>query len=317
MLRVVRVPAIRPVSIVRLAEAGIVRAHVRRAVIACRRAAMILRKGIGAIGIGGPGRDYTRAMKCSRLGGGGDRRVTVIFRSQQAAIAARHLLMLRLQGSRRGVTLAFGEALSSGRLRRGAPGAAVVADVVDRGVIDDRIVHVGVVNHRGVHIGHRGVVRKHSVAPFTAVEADAPVAIAIVNAAIKADVRAPVARMPYIDAPAPTPIARSPQQTECGRHYPGARDPKISIRTISPITGSPEISWARANGLRIDRQHWRADVHGDANGNLRGSCAGNGHKKQGQTENTCEFPYKHLRILAKMGATWGAGAELSSSCSKV
>ena len=90
MLRVVRVPAIRPVPIVRLAEAGIVRARVRRAVIAYRRPATILREGIGAIeiAVGGLGRDYTRAMKCSRFGGGGDRRVAVIFRSQHTAIVA-------------------------------------------------------------------------------------------------------------------------------------------------------------------------------------------------------------------------------------
>jgi len=88
--------------------------------------------------------------------------------------------------------------------------AAVVADPIHGDVIDNRSVDVGVVNDRGVDVGHCAVVGKDPVIPVSADVIRTAVAVAIVNPAVEAHMRTPVAGMPEIPAALITPITRRP-----------------------------------------------------------------------------------------------------------
>ena len=72
---------------------------------------------------------------------------------------------------------------------------------------------VVVVNYGHVDVRHGAVVHKFSSAPFTTPETDTRIAEAIINPAIKADVRTPVSGVPSVNASAKSPISWSPQQT--------------------------------------------------------------------------------------------------------
>src|SRR5487761_2249347 len=91
---------------------------------------------------------------------------------------------------------------------------AVSYAVVDDGrVIHHGVVDIGIADHVPVHAHDRGVIGKIVAAPFTAHEADAHVAEAIVHAAIVAHLRAPVSPVEHIQATRPAPVRRSPQGT--------------------------------------------------------------------------------------------------------
>ena len=146
-----------------------------------------------------------------------------------------------------------------GRLLRRRPGsdpafAAVIADVVHRSVVDDCSV-VGVVDDRGVHMIHVGVVGEMTVLPTTALIAHPAIAKAVVDAAIEADVRSPITLMPEERAAAPSPVAGRPQEPDLRRQDPGPRHPVVAIEGIvGPVARRPKVTFRRTNGLLIDGQ---------------------------------------------------------------
>ena len=92
-------------------------------------------------------------------------------------------------------------------------GTAAIGDavVVDDGVsLHNRPVNVGGVNDGHIDARDRGVIGKLVAAPLAAGEADAPVAVAVVHAAIVAHVAAPVAAMEPVVAAVPAPVGRRP-----------------------------------------------------------------------------------------------------------
>jgi len=81
----------------------------------------------------------------------------------------------------------------------GAIEAGVV--VVDDGVLlDDGSVDVDVGDVNAAEVGAGAVIGEGAASPLTAEEADTAVAEAVVDAAVEADVGAPVANVPYIGA---------------------------------------------------------------------------------------------------------------------
>src|SRR4029077_16133318 len=100
----------------------------------------------------------------------------------------------------------------------------------------------------------------------SALIAETPIAEAVINAAIEADMRAPVAGVPDIEAFAPTPIAWGPEKTYFGSQHPRTRHPEIAIVAVSPVTGRPDVPLAGAYRLYVDRQYRRSnsDRHEDA-----------------------------------------------------
>jgi hypothetical protein len=99
--------------------------------------------------------------------------------------------------------------LCSGRSSGYSTGSAVVADVVPRSVVV-YVLFVSVVEVPHIYVIHRSVVAEFVVSPVSAFVAGTTVAIAIVNAAVEADSRPPVAVIPGISVAAPTPITGSP-----------------------------------------------------------------------------------------------------------
>src|SRR5271157_4071379 len=165
------------------------------------------------------------------------------------------MFVLRLLCQGRGVRLSPIRFLLRSRPRFDTAGA-VEADV-PRVVHDDgAVVDVGHIGH--VHVDHRAVVEEGSASPLAAEETYAAVSEAVVNSAVEANMRPPVASVPAVEAASETPIARSPEHAD-RRDHPCAGDPIVAAYVIPrPITRGPEISRTRANGLRINRQRGRA-----------------------------------------------------------
>lgn len=172
--------------------------------------------------------------------------------------------MLGLHRGSRRVLFASSSLLGGSGLCGGAAGTAIVANAIHRGgVVDDGSV-VGVVDHRGVHVGYGGVVVISAAAPFTTGEAHSGITESVSYATIEADMRSPISSVPQITATAPTPITRSPEQSDGRGDYPRARYPEIAVRAIRPITWGPDVARAWADGLGINWQDWRTDVNGDS-----------------------------------------------------
>jgi hypothetical protein len=120
-------------------------------------------------------------------------------------------------------------------------------------VVHDHVAAINVVHHANVYVENCAVVKECAASPFSPHKAYAAVPEAVVNAAVEADVRRPIATVPAVAAVFKAPIAGRPKHAR-GRNYPRARNPIIAAILIpSPIPGRPEIAGARAGGLVIDR----------------------------------------------------------------
>jgi hypothetical protein len=87
--------------------------------------------------------------------------------------------------------------------------SAVVADAVHRNVIDNGLVVD--VNVGDGHVVYGPVVIEVAVSPIATFITVPKVAESVVHAAVEADMRSPVARVPHIHAIAPSPVSRGPE----------------------------------------------------------------------------------------------------------
>jgi hypothetical protein len=150
--------------------------------------------------------------------------------------------------------------------------ATCISNVVvvhDRRIVNDRFVHIGVVNHGSVHIDYGCVIREVSTAPFTAGKTDAHVTEAVVHAAVVADMETPVAVMEEIMPAFPAPVRRRPKVARLRSRHPGARHPVIAELAISPISRRPQIAVIRARWLHIDWHYRRGDADADKHSGKR------------------------------------------------
>src|ERR1700694_4042046 len=160
--------------------------------------------------------------------------------------------MPRLQWRWLNVMLSLRLLLGRSRCAPGATGTAVVAHVIDGGVVhDDGFVHVDIGDAATVHVHHGAVVKEAAVAPFTAAESLTVVAVTVSYAAIKPDMVAPVAVMPAIVALVPVPVSRGPEQAYFRGGNPGSGNPVITIIAPGPISGGPDITLFGANRLNV------------------------------------------------------------------
>ena len=178
--------------------------------------------------------------------------------------------MLGLSRQRSGVLLMRGRLFLPRRTRLNPFGSTVIA----RG---PRIVHhhgsvIDMGHVRDANVGDGPVVVERSSTPLPSRKSHARIAESVVNSAIEADVRSPVASVPSVESSAPSPISGRPQHAD-GRNYPGARHPVVAgVIVPGPVPGGPEEARSRTNRLRVNRQQRRADADRDANRDLRKRC---------------------------------------------
>jgi hypothetical protein len=155
--------------------------------------------------------------------------------------------------------LVFGRSLRGAGGVLNAAGTAVVGHpmgVGDDAPLDNCPVNVGGVDDIPIHMDDRGVIGKGAAAPFAAGKAVASIAVAIVDAAVVADMAAPIAAMESVLAFRPDPVVGRPQRALIGRLHPGAGHPVIIalILIVGPVAGRPQYVGPRADRLHIDRQ---------------------------------------------------------------
>src|SRR5882757_1692057 len=125
------------------------------------------------------------------------RRASMIFGREVCVVQSRAMFVRGLQRSALNVLLVAGAyflrvfpAVDSAWATVEA-GANVVVN--NHGAVDIDVAHDG-----RIHANDRGVVRETPATPFTADEADASVAEAVVNTTVKADMRSPISSVPRI-----------------------------------------------------------------------------------------------------------------------
>ena len=194
----------------------------------------------------------------TRCPGRGILRMAAVHGSEITPIRMCHLHMVLLLPGRRDMVLPRKRSLLRRRASLDATGPAIEArTVINRRMVDHGPVFVDIVDHRPVHIHHRGVIRKVATLPASAAKTNAAVAKPIVHATVETNVGTPIPCMKEVSATTPSPVTRRPQQTNLRWSNPHARNPVITVTAISPITRIPQIPVARADRLRINRQHRR------------------------------------------------------------
>ena len=190
-------------------------------------------------------RYHIAPFELARSSAGSNYRASVIFRGPLSAIGARGVFMFDLLSARFEVMLVPRDPFALAYASLDPVRTAIEADAID--IVHHHRAVVRIVNHRDVDVGHGAIVDKLSATPFAAPKAYARVAVAIIDPAIKADVRAPVAAMPHIDAFRKAPITRRPQQTRFRRQDPRSRHPVISFVSVSPISRRPDVAGTGAD----------------------------------------------------------------------
>ena len=175
----------------------------------------------------------------------------MVNRRQESMIAAGSLHMLGLQLCWRPVLLTCRRLFCLRRTGGDSTSTAVIADMVYRRVVDYGLV-INIVNIRDVYVIHRAVVIEGSVIPIPSLITGTAIAVAVVDAAVEADLRTPVAAIPGVGVASPAPIARSPEQTHRSQH-PRARHPEVAFVPISPVARRPQIAGGGNHGLRVHR----------------------------------------------------------------
>jgi hypothetical protein len=113
-------------------------------------------------------------------------------------------------------------------------------------------VVVDVVHHRDVDVVDRAIVVEMASAPVTALVAVSTIAEAVVDAAIVADVLAPVAGVKPVSVIPVAPVAGGPERALVGSLDPCAGYPLVAVvRRPSPVAGRPQIVVAGSRRLIV------------------------------------------------------------------
>src|ERR1035437_8516644 len=208
-----------------------------RRIVLLRRSIVELRGCIVLLRGSGP-------LRAQRLGGYHILRVASIGLGKRGFVGPGRSRVLCLEAGRRGVLVACGYLLLGVGGMLNAAGTAAIGDavVVGDGVsLHNRPVTVGGVDSVLIDARDRGVVAEVVPLPLAAGVADAPVAVAIVHAAVVAHVAAPVTAMEPVVAAEPSPVGGRPQRAVIGRRNPGAGHPVVValVLIVGPIAGHP------------------------------------------------------------------------------
>ncbi len=218
-----------------------------------------------------------RPLERGRPRGGGDRRMPVVVAGRESRIGGGGGDVPGLLRGHRRVPLGLGRALGGGRLSLGPAGTARVTDI--RAIAAAHILLVRMLDLDRPEIVDGLVVGEVPAGPPSAVVAAAAIAIAVIDAAVEADVRPPVTVMEQVGAADPAPPGRGPQHVHLRRLHPGARHPVVIGVGIGPVARGPDIPDLGHRRLHIDRQQRRRDLDRDPDRDLR-ARRGRRHQRQ-------------------------------------
>lgn len=165
---------------------------------------------------------------------------TMICTGKLAAVGAGRTLILELCSHGQSMLLPHCHPLRGPRRNMETTRSAVVTQMGVARIRNDRAA-VEVVNHRGVDVVDRAVVVEVTSAPVTALVAVAGVAKAVVDAAIVADVLAPIAGVIAVGVVPVAPVAGGPKRAFVGRLNSCAGNPIIAVWRPGPVAGRPDI----------------------------------------------------------------------------
>jgi hypothetical protein len=224
--------------------------------------------------------NHSSARKRSRSRGRGDGRPAVINRGSELSVAGRRPLMVSLHRRNFDVTLMLRGHLVSGRSGLDTIVATIEAHAIHSDVVDHGSV-VDICNMNGADVGDRAVIEIIVTPPVTTLEADTAISEAVVHAAVKPNMRPPIAAVPEVNAVGPTPVAGRPQHAGRRRLHPCAGHPVVVTVIPSPVARRPDVTRRGKRRLHVDRQCRRSDVDGDSDGNSGERHRGE-HGKRGE-----------------------------------
>ena len=142
---------------------------------------------------------------------GCDLGVAVIHAGALCRIGASGLRVFRLSLSRGEMPLTRSSLLFRSGTRLNPAAATIEADAAVNADVDPLVVDV--MEAAAIEVVDGAVVKEVSAIPTAATVASAPITEAVIDAAVEADGRAPVALIEEIAAVAPTPIAGGPEDS--------------------------------------------------------------------------------------------------------
>jgi len=222
----------------------------------------------------------------------------VVHGCAKSAVGTSGIEMPRLFRGHLEVVFVHGGLFAGGRACVYAVRAAVEAHAIkSRGMVSDMLV-VDVPDHMDIDVCHCAVVIEVVAAPVAAKKSHAGVAEAVVNAAIEAYSRSPIAGIPYVHTVAECPVTRGPEQACFRRKHPRTGNPVVAGISPGPVARSPDITGTGAKRLRIHGQRRRSDpncyAHRDVGaGRRRGHHHGADAYRE-RTHQSCDSHGHHL-----------------------
>ncbi len=166
-------------------------------------------------------------------------RAAMIRIGKLGLVGAGSTLILHLRRHRCSVRLMHCRQFRRPRRRPDASRSAVVTHMGVVVVNDGHRAAVNVVHHGDVHVVDGAVVVEMAGAPVATLVAVSYVAIAIVDAAIVADVLAPIAGIKPVGVIPVAPVAGGPECTLVGSLNPRAGHPVVAVRRPGPVARRP------------------------------------------------------------------------------
>src|ERR1035437_5809780 len=119
------------------------------------------------------------------------------------------------------------------------------AAIIARGTV------VNVMHNRYIHIVVGAVVIESPPPPVAPLVADPDIAEAVIDAAIEADMRAPVATVKPIAVIVVAPVAGRPECALVGSLHPSSGNPVVALGPPDPVAGRPQIAVAGSRRLIV------------------------------------------------------------------
>jgi len=189
----------------------------------------------------------------------------MIHRRKLIPVDAGIMLMGHLRSSRLHMLFTCCRLFSRTRPRGDPARPAIKADPVDRRIVDDRAVNIGVVNDGSIDIDNSRIIPEMTTYPIAAGKTRTIIPASVIDTAIEADMLPPITGIPGIYPANITPVSGRPKEADLGRFSPITRHPIISIIIIiSPVSRNPKITVNRADRLRIYRNDRWPDMNADA-----------------------------------------------------